>query len=83
MDSTIATTALTDQQLADALLSIALAIPSDVPLNVLAAHGMPRVILCDSPEKADAEILEAAAQSFGPLLATSMDHFDQFRRLGL
>lgn len=71
---------LTDKQLAEALLSVALAMPADLPLNILAVHGMPLVILWDCREEADAAILEAVAQNFGPIVATSMDHFDQYKR---
>lgn len=69
-------TTLTDQQLADALLTIVAAIPTDVPWNVVAVHGLGVVLAWDNREDADAAILEALASEQGEVVAASMDHRD-------
>lgn len=42
---------LTDQQLVDALLMIVAAIPTDVPWNVVAVHGLGVVLAWDMREE--------------------------------
>lgn len=65
---------LTDQQLADALLTIVAAIPTDVPWNVVAVHGLGVVLAWDRREEADAAILEAVVSEQGPVVASSVHH---------
>lgn len=65
---------LTDQQLADALLTIVAAIPTDVPVNVVAVHGLGVVLAWDWREDAQAAILEALAREQGDVVASSVDH---------
>lgn len=66
----------TDQQLADALLTIVAAIPTDVPWNVVAVHGLGIVLAWDVREEADSAILDALAGELGEVVASSVDHHD-------
>lgn len=65
---------LTDQQLADALLTIVAAIPTDVPVNVVAIHGLGVVLAWDWRPDAQAAILEALARDQGEVVASSVEH---------
>lgn len=67
---------LTESQLLDVVLSAVLKVPTSVPFNVVALHGLPLLVLWDCRPEANESIAHTVASQWGEVIATSLKHFD-------